>query len=437
MSEEEEVVEEVPAEAPAEEQSEENPIFNALFKAVEDEPESEEEEAPSHPTDIMGALAEIEEETAQPVEEVAEEPTEEVAVKDAPAKKKKKRVARKPNVVDPDPRPVGRQHIPAPAQVEDPFVQTLSAEERERYELAKWASENVPDRKGLDGNYLSFFKNHKKYVDKRLTEDPDVELEHDEGYRKFIESNKPKVNVKELEHARISSQAEANAMNKLAPEIARLEKQQKAMAGGPVAQQRFESSKVHFRNAIPKDLQGEFSKDPAAFSRERPFETKIVNSVLEDAFAMAQSFYNILHEVEEYNEQNPAHVGLSQWIDKEQTDFINSGKTKKDGKVFIRRERYPEVSEAEREKYYTFTDDEVIQLLALRVNQNISGKLNHLNEQLSSAGYSRNGAAAPQTPVVQEPARTPQPVQPSPRPGPSAPTQPTPEKNSILSLLDM
>ena len=153
MSEEEEVVEEVPAEAPAEEQSEENPIFNALFKAVEDEPESEEEEAPSHPTDIMGALAEIEEETAQPVEEVAEEPTEEVAVKDAPAKKKKKRVARKPNVVDPDPRPVGRQHIPAPAQVEDPFVQTLSAEERERYELAKWASENVPDRKGLDGNY--------------------------------------------------------------------------------------------------------------------------------------------------------------------------------------------------------------------------------------------------------------------------------------------
>ena len=361
MNEVEEIVEEVPAVAPA---PEENPIFNALFKTVEDEPESEEEEeeTPRHPTDIMGALAEIEAEEVQPAEEpVATEESPEVSV--APAKKKK-RVARKPNVVDPNPRSAARQHIPRPAHKEDPFVQSLSSEEKERH-------------------------------------------------------------------------AETSAVNKLAPEIARLERQQKAMQGGPVAQQRFEASKVHFKNAIPKDMQGEFSKNPAAFSEQRPFETKIVNSVLEDAFAMAQSFYNILHEVEDYNEQNASHVGLSKWIDKEQTDFINSGKTKKDGKVFIRRERYPEVSEAEREKYYTFTDDEVIQLLALRVNQNISGKLSHLHKQLSSAGYSRSGASASKAPTVQAPTRTPSPHQPSPRPGPSAQATPIPGKNSILSLLDM
>ena len=434
MNEVEEIVEEVPAVAPA---PEENPIFNALFKTVEDEPESEEEEeeTPRHPTDIMGALAEIEAEEVQPAEEpVTTEESPEVSV--APAKKKK-RVARKPNVVDPNPRSAARQHIPRPAHKEDPFVQSLSSEEKERYELAQWAAANMPDKQGLAGQYLTFFKNHKRYINKRLTDDPDIELEHDEGYKKFLQSDKPKVNVREIEHARISRHAETSAVNKLAPEIARLERQQKAMQGGPVAQQRFEASKVHFKNAIPKDMQGEFSKNPAAFSEQRPFETKIVNSVLEDAFAMAQSFYNILHEVEDYNEQNASHVGLSKWIDKEQTDFINSGKTKKDGKVFIRRERYPEVSEAEREKYYTFTDDEVIQLLALRVNQNISGKLSHLHKQLSSAGYSRSGASASKAPTVQAPTRTPSPHQPSPRPGPSAQATPIPGKNSILSLLDM
>ena len=435
MSEEEvkenENVEETPE---VEEEDSSNPIFNALFKAVEkEEPEDEKEEEFAPPSSLQSALHDIEvgnEEEPKSEEQSTEESQATEEVKEAP----KKRVARKKKIVDPDFKPETK--IPPKPQSINVDTTGLNDAEKERYELAKWASSNVDGYKGKDAEYLQFFRNHKKYLEKRIQEDPDVDFQEDEDYKRFLAQNKVNFNANQVKEAKIQRQAEENALQKLTPEIQKQQRELHRLRAEPVAKKAIEESKKLVARAVPAEIMDEFKKNPQ-FTKTHALEAKIVDRVLGDANKMIEAFHAIASDIIDFDEKNPVHVRLSNWINQEQEAFIQSGKTKRGGKTFVRRERYPNVPAADRDKYYTFSDSDVMQLLAKRAGDSMSKQIAKSLEELESSGFVRQSASLQetQTPQVEQPAKR---MNPSPRPGPSMETGNSDQgENKVLSLLGL
>jgi hypothetical protein len=445
MSEEEkEIVEdaEVTQEEPQAEQAEaseedsSNPIFNALFKAVDEDPKEEEEDEEKFipPSSLQSALHEIEQ--GDLGEEQAEEqpPQEEAKQEEV---KPKKRVARKKKIVDPDFKPsVPKDKIPPapPARIED--TSFLTQDEKERYELAKWASQNVDGYAGKDSQYLKFFKDHKNFIEDKLKDDSDIDLTEDESYKQFLARSRPAFDYGKVKEAKIKNEAEQNALNKLMPELEHQKKELQKVRNEPQAKMQKQAKKSIINKSIPKEILEGFKSDKD-FVKKYKVEAQIVDKVLGDAYSLVDAFYDISNDLADYDPNNGVHVQLSKWIDGEQTAFINSGKTKRNGKTFIRRERMERVPENERDSYYTFSDDDLMNILAQRCQSAISNQIKQTLDSLEQQGFKRQLAAITQKkqePVVQQPKS----ISPSPRPGPAVQSSSGEGKdNKILSLLGM
>lgn len=428
---------------------ESNPLYDALFKTVEGEPSAEPEEeaeAFTPPSSLQEALYDINH--GDEVSEV-EEPEAEAEGDDAKARPKSKskpkpKVRVAPKVVDPEFSPAPRPKQPRremPVAEDDPFVKELNPEELERYKLAKWASQNVQGQEKLADEYLTFFKNHKDYISKRLDEEPDAELGNDADYKRFVDTYRPGVNVKDLEREKWTQEAEGRAMRRMQPEIQRLQLEQRRIQNSPLAAQGLQESKRLLMEAVPEDMRKELSENSEEYAKKNPFEVNIINTQLQSGLALSKAFYDILYELEEYNERNPTHRALNDFINNEQERFIQSGRTKRNGKTFVRRERYPHVPEAEREKYYTFTDSDIAKMIAARTKSSVEAELNQMRNQFAAAGYTRNGVAIPQEQVqpAEPQQNTARPIQPTPMAGAAmpAPKGQGSAGSTVLSLLDM
>lgn len=436
MSEEqtEEQVEETPAvDAPEEESG--NPIFDALFRAVEEEPEEEEVEEYTPPQSLHGALHELE--SDEPVDEgQQEQPEEQPAVEDQeePAGSLTKKVKRKRRVVDPVfDKPRTNPTTPAPQEADD--LTGLNSDERKRYDLAKWASENLDGYKNKHKSYLSFFRKHHDFLNKKLKDDPEADLSQDSEYRSFLVQNQPAFNIEEVKDQKITVEAERKALDRLQPEQQKLERQIKALRNEPIAKELKAQKKKLISDNIPKEVMQLFRSNPN-FAKTHSLEAKIVDQVLGDAYSLVEAFYDISHEVVDYDEKNPVHVKLSKWIDGEQNNFINSGKTKRGGRLFVRRERYPSVPKSEKSKYYTFSDDDVMKLLAARAGQSVDRQIKGTLKKLEDSGFVRAGQQQSTPPSVPQSQPAPR-RSPSPRPGPSAPQADPKTENPVISLLGL
>jgi hypothetical protein len=435
MSEEEvkenENVEETPE---VEEEDSSNPIFNALFKAVEkEEPEEgEEEEEFTPPSSLQSALHDIEvgnQDEPQPEEEATAEPQATEEIKEAP-----KRVARKKKIIDPDFKPQAK--IPSKPQSTNVDTSGLNEAEKERYDLAKWASSNVDGFKGKDAEYLQFFRNHKNYLEKRIQEDPDIDFQEDEDYKRFLAKNKVQFNANQVKDVRLQKQAEDNALKKLTPEIQKQQRELHRLRAEPVAKKAIEESKKLIAKAVPAEIMEQFQKNPQ-FTKTHALEAKIVDRVLGDANKMIEAFHAIASDIVDFDEKNPVHIRLSNWINQEQEAFIQSGKTKRGGRTFVRRERFPNVPASDRNKYYTFSDSDVIQLLAKRAGDSMSKQISKSLEELQASGFVRqlDSVQKTQPPQVEQSVKR---MNPSPRPGPSMETSNSDQgENKVLSLLGL
>lgn len=414
-----------------------NPIFDALFKAVEEEPQEEgsEDEDFVPPSSLHSALHDIDTEPTEEVEQKEEVQEEESKEEVAPIKKK--RVARKKNIVDPNPETEKKFTAPtSKPPVAQADLSGLNESEKERYQLAQWASSNVKGYKNKDKEYLAFFRNHKNYIDSRLKEDPEINLNEDEDYRKFLLDNKPIFNSQDIQNRKIQKEAERKAVDRLQPEIQKQQREIQRMKNAPVSKQQKTDSRRRIAKAVPEEIMKGFKSDPN-YTKTHALESKIVDKVLGDAYALVDAFHDISNDMVDYDEKNPVHTALARWIENEQNAFVQSGKTKRNGRVFIRRERYPNVPTSDKDKYYTFSDEDLINLLTQRAKQSMAVQIDKTIKDLEAAGFSRSQGISKK---VSTPEHQPAPPRhnPSPRPGPSAPqAEAKPSENKVLSLLGM
>ena len=87
-------------------------------------------------------------------------------------------------------------------------MQNLLPEEKEAYNISRWASQNLKNFQGLDKKYIEFFKKHKKFLD----DNKDYDLSDSDEYKSFLEQNKPKVDLKRIEREMWTDEAEKRAI---------------------------------------------------------------------------------------------------------------------------------------------------------------------------------------------------------------------------------
>ena len=448
MSEEEQAVEQI--EEPAQEAVEQaepeqaepeqgNSLYSSLFDIAEQEEKSEEVDPGPAPSDVISlsdAVDKLDSEEPVAEEPAQEEPVAEEAQGEEPEKSepKKKKVKQ---VIDPDlPSEVANELTEeAPAQQEDPdqeFVESLLPEEQEIYKLAKYASEKMEGYDGAD-------KQFKKYIDSRLKEDPHVNLAEDEDYKRFIANAKPKFSnsdARKVEQEMLLEKAETRAREKLKPEIERVRREQEKINLAPIVHEKKAQAQALTREIIPEEFRETLSKENGLeeFAKTKPMEYAALDAVSGQVLASANLLVDITTGNTQYDPNNPEHEALLSWVNSEQENFIQSGQTQRDGKIFMRRERYFQLPEAKRSEYYSWSDDDLVRIIVARGQEALGNALNQQQEMLKAYGVAQapQSAPAPKAPVRQQAPS----IGSSPRPSPETPVK-TEQKNPLFNALGM
>jgi len=445
MSEEqvEEQVEEQPAqEAPVEES---NALYSSLFDIAEEDAvqdEKEEKFKPLKSEDVVSltdAVDRLDEQPEQPEvkEEVEDQPTEQ-AIEPQKSEPKKKKVKQ---VIDPDvPEDFRPQNANALAEEPeakiDEFENGLLPEEKEVYDLAKYASDNMPEYKGADEQFKKYFTGTRQYIEKRLKDDPHLNLSEDEEYRTFIARNRPKFgssDARKVEQEMLLEKAEARAREKLRPEIERVKREQEKIALAPKVQHKKAQVQQVVKNIIPEDFRKVLEEEGGLdkLSKTKPMEFAAIDAVTGQAMASANLLVDITTGNVNYDPANNDHVALLDWVNQQQDAFINSGQTHRDGKVFMRRERYFQLPESKRSEYYTWSDDDLLQVIAIRSQEAINVSLQRQQEMLKAYMGQQQPAAQVAQPAQRQQAPS---IPSSARPSPNQPA-PTEKKNALFTTL--
>jgi len=440
------------------EQEKPSSLFDALFEAA-DQPTEEETQEPEEdlgqPITLNEAVDQLlTDEEAEPEEQSEEEEPEgdqeeeakaekEEPKKEEPKTTKKKKVKQ---VVDPeieteDPAP---QYAFPEENPDKEFIDSLLPEEKDIYELAKFASQNMDGFKGKDKQFKDYFEKTKNYIDKRITEDPNVDLSEDEDYRSFIEKNRPdfsQVDIKNVERERNVHEAMRRIEEKQAPEKERARIEQERARKAP----QVHKQKLEFREYSTKALPEEFAdvtKDQEsikAFAESNPLEFQIVNSITTDLHNLGDLLLDITQGMVAFDESNPVHSKLLSWVNKEQENYIQTGQTQQDGKTFMRRERFFKLPESKRTPYWTWDDADLIAILTMRAKQRIEESVTRQRQILEKSGYAKQVAQPKEQKAKPKAKRSSPPkVASKPRPGNTPNQSPaTPAKSAFESVLGM
>ena len=332
---------------------------------------------------------------------------------------------------------------PAPAApVEDPFLATLLPEEKESYDLAKWAEENHPEFKGqpLSGKFLAFYKAVDNYTNTERAKDPNRSFdENDEAFMSFVESSRPDIEPARWEKlktdrlvAKVSEDTERRITDKFEREQKELKDRQLILEKRPI----IESRLTQFQQRVGSLLTADATSQAAVIAKtigeegvqkateKDPYFTPILVKAYEHGERAAAEFLAMTHGVKAYDAQDPVQDWLVKFIRRAGEVFaVNGGERRvrvDDGaqKSFLPRGQYYELlrsNPAEAGKHWTFSEEDVLGMIEFNTKDHINALIKTETERLTKAGFVR---AAPQP----APAAVPQPTNP---PGPNgAPTTP-------------
>ena len=439
-----------------------NSLYDALFVAADEPQEEDQEEDVGSPISLSDAVDQLEDEPEQseeqPEDQEPEGDNQEEAVKEEEPKKSKPKKKKVKNIVDPDvetpeERQYSEQYNAFPETDPDKeFVDSLLPEERDIFDLAKFASNNLEGYSGKDREFKEYFEKTKKYIEKRISDDPHVDLSSDEDYQEFIRKNRPKFNqtdVRKIERERNIHEAMRRIEEKQAPEKERARIEQERARKAPEVQQYKQMFREHSVTAVPEELHEHVASSEAVenFSKTNPLEFQIVDSITRDLHNVGDTLLDITQGMVTYDPNNEIHSKLLGWVNSEQDQYIATGETMVDGKTFMRRERFFRLPENQRSKYFTWSDEDLIKILTIRAKQRIQQSLHQQRQLLEASGYTRAQAqqaveqgqqqtqpAQQQAPVRQAPPQ----VNSAPRPGNTPGSKPAaPQKTALESVLGL
>ena len=186
-----------------------------------------------------------------------------------------------------------------------------------------------------------------------MEEDDFYDPSSDEQYSQFVQKNRPEfTRADEDKVYREMILEEADKRNKSVQiAIEQLEAQLKKYEVLPrVNQAKANFRKVAQNTIIPEEYRKTLSKGDDAireFAKENPFEYQVLENFTQQLLTYSDALTDIFFDPTTRLdlENNQIHKDLNDWLQKEQENFIQSGQTEQDGKLFMRRERYYQLPE--------------------------------------------------------------------------------------------
>lgn len=404
-------------------------LMSALFDAAESEP------VDTSPLEQVLSVSDAIEQATREVEDVkddAPETTEE-AVEPETEKPKVKKVDRtlfelpesEPILDAPQPEPE-----PAPvSEPEKPETEGLTKEQLRRYELATFAEENFPEHQGLSKKYLEFFQKQKEYIDNRLSEDPEANLNDDDyEYQNFLKRFKPKFEQDDFEkviEARTLAKATEKVRSDMEPQLQELKRQQQKLEIAPRVSSLKGKSIEDIKGIIPEHIRKDIESVGAeqAFNNN-PMEYEVVNNIITAHQDVVFAFHEISQGLEDYNPSNQTHVRLATWLDQLQATMPDQ-----DGRQYVRREEFYKLPASKKNSAYTLSDEDVVLRAHEAAGKFINYELNKLQQRMEKSGYVKSSG----NPAAQTIQPSPKPLKPSPRQGHTTEVKQSEQKSSTLT----
>ena len=441
-----------------------NPLYDALFSSADAAPTKPEETRPGRSIQDVLAEADAAKDNPPPADAdkgtpPADKPTDKPVTDkqpaadpaQKPAEQKVKVTRRKATPaplpepeLPPEPKPERRAK---PEPEPEPDVE-FSEEERDMLETARVAEGVDPKFKGYAGKLDKFYRAHADFMKKKRGEDPEFDFSEDNPeYSAWLVANRPPAipqhELRKIERERIRQEISSDADAKVAQvreELRRRDEEPKIRDRS----QRFMTDS--FKESLPDEVAALLKEKGVAAARaEYPYEFHIVSEVAKQASGMMSEFLSLTSGIKKFNadqhtDEGKMHKSIIDWIDQECDDFATNGgpyRIREGGQTFLGRTKFYSLPAAQRTKYWTFSDDDLIEIAKGTMKRAVTQQLAASRSQLESMGFVRKKAAPAAEPAA-KPAPTPTPSQPrgSQAPG-AAPTEPAVATNAVMGMLGL
>ncbi len=359
------------------------------------------------------------------------------------------RLRKKPDVVPPvvpapaAPVVVAPPVVPVPPaptpSAEEEYIKGLPQDAQEEIQMAKFGETKFPELKGKASEVVGYFKK----MDAFVTGHPDVKPGSDE-FKEFIEENRPKWKSGEkrkIETAYITEQTakavREEVMRELKPELEATKKRVRDQEVAPLINRAVnefqdllvseESRPDPTMEMIPTEISKLYrEKGAQAVAEEYPLEGRIYSSTVN----AAQEWMNLANGVTTFNPANSMHKWLLDFVENQGNIWKQNPESGRDGKAFLPLMQYMDLVARDRNeatKYYTFTDPDVLNLLAHNAVINLNSQL----KELEKSGFKREKKTAVQSTPPPAPVVPPAPAPVTPPP--AAPVAASPRVRSAAA----
>ena len=302
------------------------------------------------------------------------------------------------------PPPAAKAPDPEPALPDD-----ITADERDELDLYKFAESKDPAKKGLHAKALKFVADNKKFLEKRLEEEgDDYDPAKDPQYKKFLDTNEPKLSQTEKrrfmiqrETAGLKEEAYERARSELMPEIEATKKKLLEIEENPKIHSRLSSYSDELASVMPEEVVTYWkqnNKDFAKMKAQFPIEHDAVVASVSGAIKVAQEFLKMRSGLTDFKQSSPEHDYMLKFVDSQAKVFDSRGGDARvrDGKQFA----HPYQMKPGMERtHWTFDNEDILGMLkyqaAREANARIKaeyGRIDQANDARKRRSSTQKGA---------------------------------------------
>ena len=286
-----------------------------------------------------------------------------------------------------------------PAAVEDPYEVGLEEEQKEQLSIARYAASKDARFQGLPAKFIAYYKAVDAELARVQKDAPERKLDdNDAEFQTFLRNNKPDIDsttLRRFERMKDKEEAIKEAAALLEAKFQEKAVQERARA--------IESSVPLFDKHVEEIAQQQGHLEPA----KELLGEKRVTAIVKKGDERYVEFMRLTDGQTQLSASNPSHIWLSSFMVEQENHFKKGPPerltiTGSNGlpRTFIGRADYVQMlntDPAAAARHWTFTDQQIAELIAWNTALEIQHETNEFNQRLAAAGYQRQPKTNEQT----------------------------------------
>lgn len=302
----------------------------------------------------------------------------------------------------------------APGATADP-ASSLSAEDRDTYELFKVLSESEPARyKNKHEEFLAFVSKAGSYRKKWEKQNPGRAFDaSDDAHEDFYTANQPQFSESDLDKARIRLESNKEISRRLDEQKKEYEKRlddiETKTVGAEVGRQAnaaADGAIGKFIGAIPDEgLRKIVSEDSEKLRETDPVAFDTLNNEATALRKEVSELHQIVNRKNYFNPDNPLHAHLARVIDSQERAIkeLPVAQQRFEGRTFATRDEWASMTTEQKRVSWILAESDVVDMMthnaAFRASKSIETERERITKMAEKYGY-KKAEAAPVTPTV-------------------------------------